>query len=281
MALLVARGDLFLVQYVASVAASWSATLKVRNAKGQIRKYRFAESASVSDRTLQTLTQRINDDGEIVGFSAATASTVKRGQFFMNVPILGFPEEDVEITVAKGYLYGLHSLSLGQYVEPGPGGGEGYLFFETIGSDIAGNVGTTYTPAVTNTRRIMYGMVWYYNASGDAANRTQSILMRRPWGATPTGFATAAAADVWSRAGNTMTANQEGTLFVYDPMRGAAIVSNNVAGTVSYPNITTEPNPFPILLREDDPLTFVLSVTSGQAADRYSVYALIEEWLGI
>ena len=58
-----------------------------------------------------------------------------------------------------------------------------------------------------------------------------------------------------------------------------AIASFNDTGVVTYANNTTAPHPFPLTVREAEILDIVFEPASGNANDRYSIYALIEEWL--
>src|SRR3990167_6379901 len=114
MALTVKIGDVYGLSCVASVATNWSATLKVRNRHGVVRKYAYRESAATSDRTAHSrTTERISEDGEIVGFACATGTVVavKRGQFYVNVFVLGDSASgDLEVSVAKGYVHDGKSL---------------------------------------------------------------------------------------------------------------------------------------------------------------------------
>ncbi|HLB68605.1 MAG TPA: hypothetical protein VJN63_09115 [Thermoplasmata archaeon] len=206
MALTVKIGDVYGLTYVASVATNWSATLKVRNRHGVVRKYTYRESAATSDRTAQSrTTERIAEDGEIVGFAAATGTVVavKRGQFYMNVFVLGDSSSgDVEVNVAKGYVYAGKSLALGDSVEPGPGGGEGFLLTFTGANPAAGAYPSDAVPTNAKWRLRSYTIVLVTLATsasnrafdliandGDTANRlafhrnsnTQGASLTRTW----------------------------------------------------------------------------------------------------
>jgi hypothetical protein len=77
----------------------------------------------------------------------------------------------------------------------------------------------------------------------------------------------------------TLTQDEEGTLFWYNPGRGDGIHAINDNGTVTQSSTATNPVPFPLLVHEDDPSHVDLVVASASANDRWSVYALVEEWL--
>jgi len=238
--------------------------------------------ATVStDRTASQTDYRIAKihEGELVSACIFNQSGTmpKRGQVYVSLELQS-QDNIAQVYLCSGYVADREFPTYPFLVPPGPGGGEGNLFFETIASDVAGNVSTPFTPAVTNAFRKVYGVVWYYNASADVASRVLSILVRRPWGALPTGFGTASKSDVYSRALVTLTASEEGTVFmVSDGRDGYTSVNDN--DTVTWENTTTVPSPFPFLVREDDPVTVIFVPAVGNANDRYSAYALVEEWL--
>jgi hypothetical protein len=155
----------------------------------------------------------------------------------------------------------------------------GWLHVETIVTDAHGDDSTTFTPAQQNTRRILYGFAWYYNASADAATRILHWSLRRPWGALPTGFAAAGASDVIAFDGPSLTASQEGTEFAYAGPGGPSSHWGNANGSLTPVNVATNPVGFPLEVQKDDPLTLILAPTNGHDNDRYSVYALEEDWV--
>lgn len=276
----VRRGDAPRVWHTGSLSGvRLVLTIKVRDPKtGRIERTvdTFAANATRTQATFIS-PHRFKLEGEVVACEVNFEDLPPiRGETYVRVDI--DPTGD---TLAYGYVYAGHVVDLGERTEPGPAGGDGRFFFETIAADEAGNVATTYTPAVDNTRRKLYGFVWYYNADGNAASRVLNWKIRRPWGTLPTGFVNGAASDIVDRNGPTLTVNEEGGLFVYAPERGDGFIAMNDNGGVSWENPTTMPNPFPFLLREDDPMTLILTPSAGLAGDLYSAYALVEEWLEI
>ena len=73
----------------------------------------------------------------------------------------------------------------------------------------------------------------------------------------------------------TLTVSEEGTIFAGEFPAGQVMLNDN--GTIT--QSTTSGFPFPMALTEDDPVTFIFQIASGHANDRYSAYALVEEWL--
>lgn len=224
-------------------------------------------------------------EAEVVAAAIASdVSGVKRGQLYAQLYAVGRTIADARTFLSAGYVYDGFWPTLGFIQEPGPGGGEGFLSVETVVADAAGNVVTTYTPAVTNGFRKLYGLVGYYNADSNAASRVFFITMTRAWGALPTGFATATNAELWEGPGGgmTLTASQEGSIFVYGKGTGASGFSLiNTNGTLAEESTATAPIPFPLDILEAEPLTFLFEAVNGLAGDRYSAYALVEEWLVI
>ena len=78
---------------------------------------------SAGDRTSETTTIASNVQGDVVALSVdAVTAGIKRGTVYVVVQLASYA---VTLTVARGYVYEGVPLQLGQYIEPGPGGGEG------------------------------------------------------------------------------------------------------------------------------------------------------------
>ena len=275
----VKKNDVFGVTYIASVANNWSATLRVRGKSGVTRTYTYRETAAKSNRTAQSFTtELIGEEGQIVGFGAAvgTVAATNRGQFYMNAFVQA-ENSDVELTLAHGYVYDGKSLGLGEFVEPGPGGGEGNKTALTLLSDVAGTTNTDATTGsliAANTIRRFYGFEHFYNASADVASRTINPLLNIRWGALPTGFA--GDPRIYAMAGSiTLTASQEGIVFMHGEEGDGQVYQYDDGTLLRDTNLP----PLPITFTEDD-VAFILSnVGSGHANDRHSLFARIEEWL--
>ena len=78
---------------------------------------------SAGDRTSETTTIASNVQGDVVALSVdAVTAGIKRGTVYVVVQLASYA---VTLTVARGYVYEGVPLVLGQFIEPGPGGGEG------------------------------------------------------------------------------------------------------------------------------------------------------------
>ncbi len=198
---------------------------------------------------------------------------IKRGEYYMMVAVERLQHH---YPVAASYIGVPHS-PLGFFEHPISG--DGLTFFETIADDIAGDVTTTHALAALNAHRKVYGLVWYYHASSDVATRILSIEIRHPWGALPTGGSVGVIDPIYKFTGPTLDQNQEGGMFFYNPGRGDGLLTLNDNGTISRQSTNTAPQPFPFIVRGDDPMTILLGTADGHANDRYSAYALVEEWI--
>src|SRR3990170_9070713 len=109
---------------------------------------------SAGDRTSETTTIASNVQGDVVALSVdAVTAGIKRGTVYVVVQLASYA---VTLTVARGYVYEGVPLVLGQFIEPGPGGGEGKLS-ESSSSDVAGSTNTTVTLTAANALRRYYG----------------------------------------------------------------------------------------------------------------------------
>src|SRR3990167_1552252 len=272
MVLTVKTGDVYGLTYVASVANNWSATLKVRNRHGVVRKYAYREDAATATRAATSFTtQRIEEDGEIVGFAAAVGSVAatKRGQFYMNAFVLGESSSgDLEVSLAKGYIYDGKSLALGDSVEPGPGGGEGFLSWVALADDVA-PVDVTQVLAAANTLRKVYGLNWVYDCAAVVATRTLNVSLRKVGLARPTGFA--GTGIVWNLVGISLTTGEEGVLYVFERYS-----AQNDNGTVVVESTASKPTVFPLWIEENDLAELFFDVAAADADDRHSIYLLQE-----
>ncbi len=218
-------------------------------------------------------------DGWVHSAYVSHQATLIRGEAIANLQLrLGGGHITTEL--CKGYLTPMTGLALGEYGIRGPAGGHGALKVLTLADDVAGNVDTTVPLLAVNTYRIVYGVALYYNASGDVADRVPAIdVLGQPWGALPTGFAVVTPL-AWTFTGPTTSANEEGFMWAYNSGRGDGyqIIQDN-GGGLTPSNTTTAPCPFPYIVQEVDPIDIRLRIGAGVAADRYSAYALIEEWV--
>lgn len=217
-------------------------------------------------------------NGVIVAMTAyGDFSTIKRGQFYAQIRL--DPITNEPMLLAKGYIYNQNGLSLGEFVEPGPGGGEGYFAIETLAGDIA-PVDITKVLAATNAFRRISGFSLYYNASGDAGDRTIWAVLKKRLGAVPTGMVTSGSDYQWQSATVTLSASQEGGIHCVAE-DAPAFVSFNDNATMTYANNGSAPAPFPLFATEGDTAELFIDVTNANANDRWTVYLFYEEWLKV
>ncbi len=200
--------------------------------------------------------------------------TLQRGAFFVFLGKVGQ-------NALHGYLFRGHAPHMGEFSEWGPGGGSGWLRWEQVFHDRAGNAAAIdFDLFRTHTTRRILGMTWYYHCSGDVADRTfVQPRVHAPGGAKPTGFTlTGNNAYLWTFGGDlALTANEEGA-FICQGKTATRI--DNGSATIS--NADSNPNPFPFWVRgTDEPDTIIRfpAITDGEAADRHSAYVLMEEWI--
>lgn len=230
----------------------------------------------VGDRLIANAngSQRATKDGWVVGGSVLLGVINSfPGQVYVDV---GLTSGGERLCLCKGYSYDGHLLSLGESGLPGEGPGD--LQWETLASDAAPGTGTSTSLGFVNQIRKVHGFAIYYNASADVATRTVIPSIIQPGGALPTGFG--GTGTVWVGATLTLTASEEGVYYVYSSVSGA-IVSINDNGTITYANPTTAPAPFPFIGASDGDAAaqLLLTVGSGHANDRWSVYVLREDWV--
>src|SRR3990167_3447101 len=117
---------------------------------------------TAGDRTSETTTIASNVQGDVVALSIdAVTAGIKRGTVYVVVQLASYA---VTLTVARGYVYEGVPLQLGQFVEPGPGGGEGFLSWVSLAADVA-PVDVTRVLGTANTIRKIHGFVWYYDCA--------------------------------------------------------------------------------------------------------------------
>ncbi len=221
---------------------------------------------------------RLLADAEIVSAVCANVTQPaenKRGRFYIEA---GFGRSIEEMSpFMAGYVYAGHAVSLGEFVEAGPGGGEGFQTNIVLAEDVAGNVNTNAGLAVTNALRLVRGLGLLYNVSSDVDARTVQLLVRRPLGALPTGFTNVAAQIIWASPTVTLTANEDGMIYAGE---GFANVVTNDNGTLAVADNTTAPSPFPFWVTEFETGAQIrTNIGTGNANDRYSVFAIVEEWI--
>jgi hypothetical protein len=124
--------------------------------------------------------------GKLLTVTATSETTgIKRGQVYVEL-FLQSPAIPLVVQLAAGYVYDGHALGGGEFVEAGPGGGEGFIRTVT-GTDPA--AGVEVSEAVpTNAVWDLLSFGYVFVASADAANRSPQIVVddgttaNRRWG---------------------------------------------------------------------------------------------------
>lgn len=154
-------GDVIAGFVVSSLATVLRASFRVVYDDGTDDELIVPDFTTVATRTLETLTTetRAKKDGYVVGGVVISVSTLpKRGQTYVVFWIAKAVEGvNVKDQLIGDYLYGLHTPSLGNIVDPGPGGGEGFLNFITTANPAAGaEVDTITVPTNAMWRPLAY-----------------------------------------------------------------------------------------------------------------------------
>src|SRR3990167_4523315 len=192
---------------------------------------------------------------------------------------------DITLDLARGYVYDGYRLNLGSFVEPGPGGGEGFLSWgAAFAGDRAGNAAAVdVSLAATNAFRKVYGIAWYYHCDTVAATRTfiRPRLLNLG-GAKPTGFTTTGDNGLfWFGSGDiTLPPDEEGAHIIVsgEAKDGRGVRVDN--GTITITAANADPSPFPLPVTEAELAVIRFpAITNGEATDTHSAYILIEEWL--
>lgn len=267
-------GARFELQWIASVTTTLQVALLIEHDDNSSSPFTL-EDAHAGDRTVELVPipgGQLQKAGTVRALTAnfADAAGVKRGQAYV---LLRMVYAGRTFRIARGYAYDGHPVGLGEDVEPGPGGGEGFRSWVSLAADIA-PVDLLRVLAAANAYRRIHGYAWYYNAAAVAATRTLDVAFRRPGLAVPTGFTGQGV--VWQALTTTLTTGEEGLNFANSRM---SISNDN--GTISIGNITTAPNPFPYDAEENDLAEMNFDVLAAEATDRHSIYLDQEEWLMI
>ncbi len=213
--------------------------------------------------------------GKVIGISADVKSTpIKRGEFYM-VAFLRRNKDDLSVyTLFSGYVTNEFFGGLG-FHEPNVGG-QGFLSWRPVAEDIA-PADITDSLAATNALRLVHGLVWYYHASSDVADRTMVVNYRTPGTALPTGITTGGTTTIHTfpyGGAITLSADQIGMIYLNDNFLMSADNSSR-----TFDNTSIKETGFPVWIHEDDLAELLFNVTLEEAADRHSIYILQEEWM--
>jgi len=196
-----------------------------------------------------------------------STADIKRGQTYVRLTV-----EPFGAALLSDYCFSeFGHVSLGTFVQTGPGGGSGHLQVVTVKANGPPAAETTRLLALSNTIRKVYSFVWYYIASADVDSRILTVRLRDVLGALPTGLGVI---NVWFPPTLTLTASELGAIFG-DPKR----TGSNDNLTVVIDDAASAPSPFPLLIEEGDPGFLIFLITDSNVNDFDTIYLLQEEWV--
>jgi len=199
---------------------------------------------------------------------------VKRGQAYVKL-IVALPTVIFGTLLCSDYVYSTFGqVSLGTYIQSGPGGGGGNLEVVTIKAESVPVASTLHTFAVSNEIRKILGFAWYYIASGDVATRTSNAVLSKPLGDVGATWGADAAYETWDSGVRTLTSGEDGTIFADEHRSGI-----NDDGSLTISDGATNPSPFPFFVTEAD--TYLIDFQAGvlHANDLDIIYLGRESWV--
>lgn len=279
----VLQGEEFEVWIASNVAAKINAWVRVVYDNGKTDDFRFprlGETLATTGLFNSFPSKKVAvRDGWVVDATLETHfADVRRGQVAAMMH-LGSSLGGHRDVLMRGYPRSNYSLALGDRTEFGPRSGPGHKHVVNLATDRAGNAAALRSAlAVANTYRRVYGFVLKYESDVNSSTRTINIRVENPLAAAPTNFTGDANARFYSLGTISLTANQQGMVYVMAD--GSSIVVLNDNGSITTSDITTSPNPFPFDVLEADPVEILWDVASGLAGDTYNIDLLVEEWVG-
>ncbi len=272
----VKSGDLPVIRNRASLAGNMTGLFTVLHTDGSLRSYSVSRARATTNRTLVDRSgSRIPVAGEVVGlnlqYRVAGDLAGKRGQVFADAYIAEGSTGTARVWLAQGYLTTTKLLTLGFFEDSLSG--KGYLDWVQEANDAAGNVVTTVGLAAANARRIVHAIIVKYHQVGGAAATITITLRDLADSGGPTNWSIES--DTWVSPDLVLAANEEGLMHVGEH----GFLSTNDAGVLAYADNTTAPNPFPLLVEENDPVDLIIAASGGASGDDYDVWVQYEEWI--
>lgn len=261
---------------LASVALNLRCNILVKFENGRFGNIGLDVTTNADSTTAVSDTSgTIGKQGKVVGLfvhEPAGGTVVRRGQVMVHVD-MGITTARTT-TLASGYYNNENRIALDRFENPLSG--KGHLHWVQEEDDVAGNVTATVNLAQTNTHRIVRAVIVKYHASNDAASRTLTITLRDlATAAGPTGWSIAS--DTYVSPTLTLTADEEGLFHIGEH----GFVSVNDAGTLTYADNASNPNPFPLELEDGETADLIIVAGAGEAADDYDVWVQYEDWIEV
>ena len=190
MGVLVEKGDRIVFISLSSQAVRLRGRFRVRYEHGRLENVDFQVGADTpTDRTVRYWVSNwaASGDGELVSGNVVpfqAAATLRRGSLYVAAyvfselsPLPGGSTTDPGGSshglICKGYVYDLGDLAVGDFVEPGPGGGEGNIRTITGSNPAAGAEVSEAVPTNAVGRLLSFSAVFV--ADANAANRVPAL----------------------------------------------------------------------------------------------------------
>lgn len=220
-------------------------------------------------------------DGRVVraNITRITPAT-KRGQTYVVLSTRdrnAFTIDDL----CRDYQYEGSNVALDTFVDPGPGGGNGFITKRVIADDVT-PIDIEHTLGISNALRRIDGFIWYYHCSGDVADRTLRVSARDFGEGLPTGMTSGGNTLIQvfpTAAVTTLSANQEGTIYVSAQSGSRISISLDNGTKITEDTSVAAPLPFPYWANENDVGELFFDVVDAEAADRHSIYIIEEAWI--
>lgn len=264
-------GEKLRLNFISSQVQVYDALARVVYDDGTDDQFAIPQTSSLGDRSLEVAESRevAAADGTVTNaYVGIVTSGTKRGTFFAQLGL----GPTLTTILCRGYVYTMRNLNLGEFGEPGPGGGEGFLSWVSLAVNATPPVDVTRVLAAANALRVIRGFAWYVNAAAVVATRTMEVRLERAGLAVPTGFTGRGL--IWSSGTISLTTGEEGLIWAGEK---TSVLNDNGAATAS--NTASAAVPFPYLAEENDLAELVFDIGAADAADVGSLYLLQEEWL--
>lgn len=270
----VLQGQALQLRYASSETVAVRAWARVRYDNGEDDVLFIADQTLNNDRVAAVA--RPSDVARLDGWvtdalvELPNDATIKRGQVYVKLFFDPFGP-----VLCADYVYSeFGSVSLGTYIQSGPGGGSGNLRIVTVRFDGTPTSNFAISLAASNTVRKLHAFYYYFHASNDVATRVINVALRDELGLVPTGWTGTGPRISWATPTLTLTADQEGIVFA-DAKRSG----QNDTSVVTIENAASAPSPFPLLILQDDTGDLLFNITDGEALDLDALYFLREEWV--
>lgn len=158
---------------LSSIASQILAVGYLRVANGGLRPFRISH-VPTAGRVLEFTRLSLYPEWEIASMHLVASAGVKRGRQYVRARIVDSLNNPID-SLSAGYVYEGFDLPLGRFVEPGPGGGEGFIR-TVMGTDpgASGEEVLETVPANALWRLLAFGVVLV--TSADAAMRVPRLV---------------------------------------------------------------------------------------------------------